>query len=139
MAHKISHPQTFRDTIFFKTSSVGHLVFNGFFSKGDQIIRNTQRTTTLILNAIQRTVDKISRPQAFRVYLVFNGSLSKFNQIVKNPHRTTTSNWNAIQQTVHKISRPQAFRVTTLFKMSPVGHLVFNGIFSKVIQLITNT
>ena len=47
-------------------SSIGHLVFfNGFFPKVNQIIRNTQRTTTSNLNAIQPTFHKISRPQAF--------------------------------------------------------------------------
>ena len=57
--------------LFFQ-NVIGHLVFNGFFSNGNQIIRSTQRTTTSNLNAIQQTVHKISCPQAFRVAIFLN-------------------------------------------------------------------
>ena len=130
-------------------SFVGDHVFNGFVLKVNQIIKNTQRTTTSNLNAIQQTVHNISRPQAFLVatffkmssvgHLIFDGFFSKVNQIIRNTQRTTTSNVNAIQQTFHKISRPQAFRVAIFFKMSSVSHLIFNGFFSKVNQIIRNS
>ena len=46
-------------------SNIGQIIFSGFFPKGNQIIRSTQKTTTSNLTAIQPTVHKISRPQAF--------------------------------------------------------------------------
>ena len=58
------------------------------------------------------------------------------NQIIINTQKTTTSNLNTIQLTVHKMSHPQAFRVAIFFKMSSVGHLVFNEFFPKVNQII---
>ena len=130
-------------------SSIGHLVFNGFFPKVNQIIRNTQITTMLNLNAIQPTFHKISRPQAFWAafffkissisHLAFNNFFPKINQIIRNNQRTTTSNLNVIQPTVHMISRPQAFWADIFFKMSSFSHLVFNEFFPKNNQIIRNT
>ena len=61
---------------FFKMSSIGHLVFNGFFPKVNQIIKNTLRTTTSNLNPIRPTFHKISRPQAFWAAIFFKNLLS---------------------------------------------------------------
>ena len=130
-------------------SSIGHLVFNGFFPKVNQSIINTQKTTTSNLNAIQPTFHKIPRPQAFLgghffkissvSHLFFNNFFPKVNQIIRNNQRTTTSNLNAIQPTVHMISRPQDFWANIFFKMSSVSHLVSNEFLPKGNRIIRNT
>ena len=129
-------------------SSIGHLVFNGFFPKVNQIITNTQKTTTSNLIAFQPTFHKISRPQAllgghfFKIssvsHLAFNIFFPKVNQIIRNNQRTTTSNLNAIQPMVHMISRPMLFG-RTFFQLFSVSNLVFNKFFPKVNQIIRNT
>ena len=60
--HKLSRSQALWAAI---SSSDSHLVFHEFFPKVNQIIRNTQRTTTSNWNVIQPTGHEISRPQAF--------------------------------------------------------------------------
>ena len=51
----------------FKMSSISHLVFIEVLPKGNQIIKNAWRITASDMNAIQRTVHKISHLQAFQV------------------------------------------------------------------------
>ena len=125
---------------FFKMSSIGHLVFNGFFPKVNQIIRNTQRTT----------------PSNFWVDLLGNGRLWLFGrpffqnilcqpscfkyffpkviQIIRNNQQTTTSNLNAIQPTVHMISRPQAFWADIFSKCPPTAILFLMNSSQKLIR-----
>ena len=110
-------------------------VFNGFFPKVNQIIRNTQRTTKSNLNAIQPTVHKLSCPQIFSVsHLVFNIFFPKVNRIIRNTQRTTTSNLNVILPTVHMISRPQAFWAD-IFSKYPLSAILFLiNSFQKLIR-----
>ena len=143
MVYKISRPQALRVAIFFKMSSIGHLVFNGFFPKGNQIITNTQRTTTSNLNVIQPAFHKISRPHAFWAaifskypvsHLAFNNFFPKVNQIIRNNQQTTTSNLNAIQPTVHMISRPQALWADIFSKCTPSTILFLMNSSQKLIR-----
>ena len=123
-------------------SAIGHIVLHGFFPKVNQIIRNTQRTTTSNLNAIQPTFHKISRPQAFRAaiffkifsvsHLALNIFSPKVNQIIRNTQRTTTS--NLIQTTVHMISRPQAFWADIFSKCPPSVILFLMNSSQKLIR-----
>ena len=97
---------------FFQNDLCRPSVFNGFFPKVNQIIKNTQGTTTSNLNGIQPMIHKISRPQAFRLaiffkmssvsHLVLDDFFPKVYQIIRNSQRTTTSNLNAIQPMVHR-------------------------------------
>ena len=115
--YKTSCPQIFWVAIFPKMSTVGHLVFNGFFAKANQSITNGQRTTTANLNAIQ---PKFIRYRAHKLFerLFFPkcppsanffliGFFAKVNH--RNAQKIITSNLNAIQPRVHKTWRSQAF------------------------------
>ena len=61
--------------VFFKMSTVRHLIFNGLSPKVDKIIRNTQRTTANF-DAIQPTLYKISHTQVFWKAMFFKCSPS---------------------------------------------------------------
>ena len=91
--HKTLCPQALFGCHFFKMSLLAISFFNNdFFPKVDQIIINTQRTTTS--NLIQPTAHKVSRPQAFREaifiqvsfisHIVLNELFSKIDQIIRN-------------------------------------------------------
>ena len=111
MAHKISHPEAFWSAIFFKMSSVRHIVFNYFSQK---LIRSSEiHIKPPQCDPTHNSLD--IAPTMFLVghffkmssvsHLFFHNISQKADQIIRNIQRTITSNLNAIQMTVHKISR----------------------------------
>ena len=94
--------------------------YNVIFPKGNQIIRDTQRTTTSNLNATNQRFIRYHTHKLFGDHFFKMSSISHlvFNEFIR--YRT------------HKLFGGH------FFKMSSVSHLVFNE-FPKINQIIRNT